>query len=61
MENIFPWLDAFRTRVFGTMQDQKQIRQLDAVSAELESLNSGSQFTLQEGDHWLRFLLPSID
>ena len=61
MENITPWLDAFRTRVFGTMQNQKQISQLDAVSAELASLNSGSHFTLQEGDHWLRFWLPSID
>jgi len=61
MENIMPWLDAFRTRVFGTMQDQKQIGQLDAVSAELGSLHSGSHFTLQEGDHWLRFWLPSID
>src|SRR5689334_2172031 len=61
MENIMPWLDAFRTRVFGAMQNQKQIGQLDAVSAELESLNSGSHFTLQEGDHWLRFWLPSID
>jgi NACHT domain len=60
-ENIMPWLEAFRTRVFGMMQDQKQISQLDAVSAELESLNSGSHFTLQEGDHWLRFWLPSID
>src|SRR5919197_457112 len=53
MENIMPWLEAFRTRVFGTMQNQQQISQLDAVSAELESLNSGSHFTLQEGDHWL--------
>lgn len=61
MENILPWLDAFRTRVFGTIQNQRQISQLDAVSAELESLNSGSHFTLQEGDHWLRFWLPSID
>src|SRR6266498_2797552 len=61
LETIMPWLDAFRTRVFGTMQDQKQIGQLDAVSAELESLHSGSHFTLQEGDHWLRFWLPSID
>src|SRR5689334_7264066 len=61
MENIMPWLDAFRTRVYGAIQNQKQIGQLDAVSAELESLNSGSHFTLQEGDHWLRFWLPSID
>ena len=50
MENIMPWLDAFRTRVFGTMQNPKHIKQLDAVSAELESLNSGSHFTLREGE-----------
>jgi len=61
MENIMPWLDAFHTRVFGTMQNSRQISQLDAVSAELQSLHSGSHFTLKEGDHWLRFWLPSID
>jgi hypothetical protein len=61
MENILPWLDAFRTRIFGRMQNPRQISQLDAVSAELESLHSGSHFTLNEGDHWLRFWLPSID
>ena len=61
MENIMPWLDAFRTRVFGRMQNPRHISQLDAVSAEPESLHSGSHFTLKEGDHWLRFWLPSID
>lgn len=61
MENIMPWLDAFHTRVFGNMQNPRHISQLDAVSAELESLHSGSHFTLREGDHWLRFWLPSID
>jgi hypothetical protein len=61
MENILPWLDAFRTRVFGRMQNPRHISQLDAVSAEPESLHSGSHFTLKEGDHWLRFWLPSID
>jgi len=61
MENILPWLDAFHTRVFGTMQDPRHISQLDAASAELESLDSGPHFTLREGDHWLRFWLPSID
>src|SRR6266498_1980875 len=61
MENIMPWLEAFRTRVFGAMQDPRHMQQLDAVSAELKSLNSGSHFTLREGDHWLRFWLPSID
>lgn len=61
MENIMPWLDAFHTRIFGTMQNPKHIKQLDAVSAELGSLESGSHFTLREGDSWLRFWIPSID
>jgi hypothetical protein len=61
METIMPWLDAFHTRVFGTIQDPRHVKQLDAVSAELGSLNSGSHFTLQEGESWLRFWIPSID
>lgn len=61
MENIMPWLDAFRTRILGTMRNQRQIEQLDAVSAEPESLHSGSHFTLREGESWLRFWIPSID
>jgi hypothetical protein len=61
MENIGPWLEAFHTRIFGTIQNSQHINQLDAESAELDSLNSGSQFTLREGDHWLRFWIPSID
>jgi hypothetical protein len=61
MDNILPWLDAFRTRIFGTIQNPGQIQQLDAVSAELGSLKRGSHFTLREGDSWLRFWIPSID
>lgn len=61
MENIMPWLDAFRTRILGAIQNQRHIEQLDAVSAELESLQSGSHFTLREGESWLRFWIPSID
>ena len=61
MENIMPWLEAFHTRIFGRMQNPRHTSQLDAVSAELEALHSGSHFTLKEGDHWLRFWLPSID
>jgi len=61
MENIGPWLEAFHTRIFGTIQNPQHINQLKAESAELDSLNSGSQFTLQEGDHWLRFWIQNID
>ena len=61
MESIGPWLEAFHTRIFGTIQNPHYISQLGAETAELDSLNGGSQFTLREGDHWLRFWIPSID
>jgi hypothetical protein len=61
MENILPWLEAFHTRVFGAIQDPGHLKQLDAVSARLGSLHSGSHFTLREGESWLRFWIPSID
>lgn len=61
MENVQPWLDAFRTRIFAPIQDTQRVRQLSAKDANLDSLNMGTQFTLRESDHWLRFWLPSID
>ena len=61
MENIAPWLDAFHTRIFGTIQNAAHARNLNAENAALESLNIGTQFALREGDHWLRFWIPSFD
>ena len=61
MENILPWLDAFHTRVFGTIQDPQHIQKLGAEHADVDSLNTGTQFSLREGKHWLRFWIPSID
>jgi len=61
IESIGPWLEAFHTRIFGTIQNLHHISQLGAETAELDSLNGGSQFTLREGDHWLRFWIPNID
>jgi hypothetical protein len=60
-ENSTPWLDAFRTRIYGSIQDSNLARNLNVESAELESLNIGTQFALREGDHWLRFWKPSFD
>ena len=60
MENTHPWLEAFRTRVFGPIQNIHLARHMDANNAELDSLNTGSQFAMREGDHWLRFWIPSI-
>jgi hypothetical protein len=61
MENAQAWLDAFHTRVYGSIQNVHLARQMDAENAELDSLNIGTQFAMREGDHWLRFWIPSID
>ena len=61
MENILPWLDAFHTRIFSPIRDSGQTRLLGAESASLNSLNSGTQFSLREGENWLRFWIPCID
>ena len=61
IENITPWLDAFHTRILGSIQNKTHARSLNAENASLESLNTGTQFALREGDHWLRFWIPSFD
>lgn len=61
VENMAPWLEAFRTRILGNVQDGQNIRQLDSEQADLSSLMTGSEFTMREGNNWLRFWIPSID
>ncbi len=61
MNDLQPWLDAFRTRILGSIKDTHRIGQFGAEDANIQTLNTGSQFALREGDHWLRFWLPSID
>jgi len=60
VKNMTPWLEAFRTRIFGKVQDTQIIRRLDAEQADLSSLTTGSEFAMSEGDNWLRFWMPSI-
>ncbi|MCI0550145.1 MAG: hypothetical protein L0287_04250 [Anaerolineae bacterium] len=59
--NLQPWLEAFHTRIFGSIKDNRRAQQLMANGADLHTLNSNAQFTLREGNHWLRFWLPSLD
>src|SRR6266498_822661 len=61
VENISPWLDAFRTRIFGSIQNSNNARSLNAENAGLEALNIGTQFAMREGDHWLKFWIPCFD
>ena len=61
MENIMPWLDAFHTRIFGQIQDPEHIHHLGAETANLNSLNNGTQFALREGENWLKFWIPGVN
>ena len=61
MENAQAWLEAFRTRILGPIQNVQLVRSLDAEKAELDSLNIGTQFAMREADHWLHFWIPSIN
>ena len=55
------WLELFRTRILGNIQDASIIRKLDAEQANLDALSAGSEFALREGDRWLRFWIPTLD
>jgi len=61
MASMTPWLDAFRSRILGKMEDAKSIRRLNSEQADPATLVPGSEFVMREGDHWLRFWMPSID
>lgn len=53
------WLDAFRTRIFGLIQDERAAQRLSGVPASpLKGLQAGVQFALREGADWLKFWIP---
>ncbi len=58
---VLPWLENFRTRIFGKVMDPEISRALggDQKSA-LDQLQPGIQFSLRENGNWLRFWLPSF-
>jgi hypothetical protein len=58
---VLPWLETFRTRVFGRLTDPQLSDTLggDRKSA-LDQLEPGVQFSLRENAGWLRFWLPSF-
>jgi hypothetical protein len=58
---VLPWLENFRTRVFGRVTDHQIAQALggDPKSA-LNQLEAGRQFALRENAGWLRFWLPSF-
>jgi hypothetical protein len=58
---VLPWLENFRTRVFGRLTDAQVSQALsgDQKSA-LDQLEAGREFSLRENGGWLRFWLPSF-
>lgn len=61
-KTIEPWLDFFRTRLFGCIRDQNDSAFITGGSNKsLNDLTSGSQFTMREGNNWLNFWIPVID
>jgi hypothetical protein len=55
------WLEAFRTRVFGVIQDDRTAESLTGLpGATLKHLQAGLQFALREEGDWLKFWIPEI-
>ena len=59
---IRPWLAAFRTRLFGFMENDAQARELaNLEDASFSQLIPGAQFAMREGNTWLPFWIPRLD
>ena len=55
------WLDSFRTRLFGQIQNDRTADQLTGIpGSTLRHLQSGLQFALREGSEWLKFWIPEV-
>jgi hypothetical protein len=56
---VQPWLQAFRTRIFGAIGDDRTADRLTGIpGSTLKHLQAGLQFALREGNDWLKFWIP---
>lgn len=59
---VEPWLDAFRTRIYGRIKNVHRAGSLVRTGETgLHVLSTGDEFQMREGRHWVRFWIPSID
>jgi hypothetical protein len=58
---VLSWIQIFRTRIFGRIENERVAAALggDKASA-LDQLQAGIQFSLRENGNWLRFWLPNL-
>jgi hypothetical protein len=55
------WVTMFRTRIFGHVSEPSLQNEMTRQSdASLNSLLPGAQFSMREGERWLRFWLPLV-
>lgn len=54
------WIESFRTRLFGCVEDSDQALVLTG-DQPLEHLTAGDEFAMREGNQLLKFWLPRID
>jgi len=56
------WLEAFRTRLFGCIQNEQDAEVLTGLhNFSFKDLLAGSQFAMHEGSNWLPFWVPNPD
>ncbi len=55
------WLEFFRTRLFGCIQDEATAHFIAGDPGKVFNDLSGSQFTMREGNNWLNFWAPALD
>ncbi len=61
-ETFRPWLEAFRTRLFGYIRENREAQLLTGISnITFANLISGFQFVMREGNDWLPFWIPTLD
>jgi hypothetical protein len=61
VSEVEPWLEAFRTRVFGQVKNDRTAEYLTGIrGSALSHLQAGLQFALREGRDWLKFWIPEI-
>ena len=59
--DIKDWLPLFRTLIYGRISNGPLTETLsDANHANLETLRGGTEFSMREGNHWIRFWIPSL-
>jgi len=61
VSQVEDWLEAFRTRIFGQIKDDRIADRLMGYSGStLRHIQAGLQFALREGGEWLKFWIPEI-